>query len=247
MNETLDLARLLEKVIIEEQKKEQQPLVIGVYHPSLLPQCLRKQAYEYNEQRPYEEYVQRVLFNGKILHDAFAILLKNVAQTINATIESEVPLRIVHPEYRFVISGRADDVFLLKEEGREIIIEIKTTINVLEQAEKGYIPKEWHIDQLNAYLSAYPGAEGLLIYIDRNNLTCKQYPVMFSEKRLLAMFERAKMLHEWLTKGTLPPPEAKNDPKNAWQCKTCPYAKECTLNLTLKNNPNPTLKNSLEA
>jgi hypothetical protein len=74
MNETLDLARLLEKVIIEEQKKEQHPLVVGVYHPSLLPQCLRKQAYEYNEQRPYEEYVQRVLFNGKILHDAFAVL-----------------------------------------------------------------------------------------------------------------------------------------------------------------------------
>jgi CRISPR/Cas system-associated exonuclease Cas4 (RecB family) len=229
----LNLAEKLKKLMLKAQEEKRKELKNGVYYPSLLFSCMRRTYYQYRKQKMFPEDVESILYAGTKIHEVFAQLLEQVAQEIKAEFSTEVPIRLVKPREEgnpVVISGRADDVFVL--EGEEtIVVELKTTASLDRLLEKGLLPKTAHVKQLNVYLAGYPGALGILIYIDRNTFRCVQFEVKFDSKMLIETFERAERLHEALTSERLPPPEAKNDPEERWQCRNCPYLEECALDL----------------
>lgn len=90
------------------------------------------------------------------------------------------------------------------------IYELKTSRFVKWQAEKGFLPRENHIAQVQCYftlLESYgiPVSRLVLIYADDRNIIPRQVAL---GRRREWMIQRATLLHRALTRAELPTPEA---------------------------------------
>jgi CRISPR/Cas system-associated exonuclease Cas4 (RecB family) len=133
----------------------------------------------------------------------------------------EKPLSIYIAEHDFFINGRIDDIIVMEKDGKTYLVEVKT-IKDLYYLNK---PKKEHVLQLNFYLKAYPEADGIIFYIEKNTLQTKEFTIKFNQTLFQEMIERAKILHENLKSKTQPDPEGKQ--KDSWECSFCLYKKEC--------------------
>ncbi len=103
------------------------------------------------------------------------------------------------------------------------IYELKTSRFVKWQAEKGFIPRETHIAQVQCYATLL-GLYGIavnrlvLIYVDDREIVPKE--VAFGNRKQW-MIERATTLHRSLKESVLPKPEIGSS------CKYCPFINEC--------------------
>jgi CRISPR/Cas system-associated exonuclease Cas4 (RecB family) len=106
------------------------------------------------------------------------------------------------------------------------IYDLKTTRFVNWQAERGYVPRENHVVQVQCYytllaLYGIPVNRLVLIYVDDKNIIAKQVPL---GKRREWMMERATLLHTALANSELPKPETGS------ACKYCPFTDVCPQN-----------------
>jgi CRISPR/Cas system-associated exonuclease Cas4 (RecB family) len=106
------------------------------------------------------------------------------------------------------------------------IYDLKTTRFVNWQAEKGYLPRENHIAQVQCYytlLERYgiPVNRLALIYVDDKNIIAKQVPV---ENRRDWIIQRATLLHNALANSEPPKPETGS------ACKYCSFTDVCPRN-----------------
>jgi CRISPR/Cas system-associated exonuclease Cas4 (RecB family) len=103
------------------------------------------------------------------------------------------------------------------------VYDLKTTRFVKWQAEKGFIPRENHIAQVQCYytlldLYGIPVNRLVLIYADDQTILPKQVPL---GSRKQWMIERAIVLHIALKKSEIPEPEVSS------LCVYCPFIKLC--------------------
>ncbi|MGC8848686.1 MAG: CRISPR-associated protein Cas4 [Conexivisphaera sp.] len=203
----------------------------GVYHPSGLWRCMRRQFFDALRDRALDEAgrppvdeLNGFMALGTLIHDDIAEVLAEWAGEHGAEVESEVPLRIVvRPDPPLVFSAHADDIVLMRRDGSRTILELKT-VNTIPEA-----PRRAHVAQLNVYLHAFPGAEGALLYISRRTFEMRQFEVRRDPELYAATVERAARLDEAIRNLTAPPPEAagSTDDELAWECSTCPYLGIC--------------------
>jgi CRISPR/Cas system-associated exonuclease Cas4 (RecB family) len=89
-----------------------------------------------------------------------------------------------------------------------------------------------HKMQIIPYLRALQLPKGYIVYVEKNTLKTKVFPVEYDKKIFLEVVERAKKLAKHLKEGSLPEPEGRS---SSWECKFCSGYKEmCDLNY----NPN---------
>jgi CRISPR/Cas system-associated exonuclease Cas4 (RecB family) len=103
------------------------------------------------------------------------------------------------------------------------IYDLKTTRFVKWQDEKGFIPRENHIAQVQCYytlLDQYgiPVNRLVLVYMDDQAIVAKQAPL---GSRKQWMIERATALHRAVEKSEVPEPEVGS------LCVYCPFIKLC--------------------
>jgi CRISPR/Cas system-associated exonuclease Cas4 (RecB family) len=103
------------------------------------------------------------------------------------------------------------------------IYDLKTTRFVKWQNEKGFLPKENHIAQVQCYASIFDeyGIQVnrlVLLYVDDKDIVAKQVPV---GNRKQWMIQRASTLHKALKSTQLPEPEVSGS------CKYCPFITLC--------------------
>jgi len=103
------------------------------------------------------------------------------------------------------------------------IYDLKTTRFVKWQSEKGHIPREPHIAQIQCYytlLDAYgiPVNRLVLVYVDDQTIIPKQVPL---GTRKDWMMNRAAMLHRAFQTSKVPMPEVGS------ACIYCPFIKVC--------------------
>jgi CRISPR/Cas system-associated exonuclease Cas4 (RecB family) len=103
------------------------------------------------------------------------------------------------------------------------IYDLKTTRFVKWQAEKGFIPRESHIAQVQSYATlldkyAIPVNRLVLVYADEREIVPREIPLGNRREWLI---QRTSILHTSFTNGKLPEPEP-----NAW-CKYCPFKDIC--------------------
>jgi CRISPR/Cas system-associated exonuclease Cas4 (RecB family) len=103
------------------------------------------------------------------------------------------------------------------------IYDLKTTRFAKWQAEKGHIPRENHIAQVQCYatlLERYGIVVNrlVLVYADDKELIPKEVPL---GNRRQWMIERATVLHRAFKEMNSPTPEA------ASSCKYCPFTNQC--------------------
>ena len=202
-------------------KKEMRVKVIGRYYPSEAGQCLRKAYYSFINPKETDLELTKIFEAGNIVHDFVSKVFESDKNPDVELLESETSFGI--PIDDFVISGRIDNLILLKEQDKKVLVEVKSTkaIDYLES------PQESHIMQLQLYLHARKMQEGVLVYVEKNTLKSKTFPVTYNASMYEAVINRFKKLHEHLKNSSTPAPESRLIEGKKWMCRYCNYKTEC--------------------
>ena len=235
------------KLIDNHLARENKPKSIGRYYPSEIAGCMRKTYFSYKNPKQTDAKLNRIFEAGNMLHPSYqawsyhnlikdfnenvqkeniqiypCAFLHNLDREKNPEIElirSELPIEI--KEKDFIISGRIDNLVLVKIDNKLALVEVKSI---------KFLPKEYrkeHETQLQLYMKALGIHEGIILYIQKDNLETRTFNIKFSKKQADKIIERFQELHKALTKDKLPEAEAKQDKDKSWMCDYCNYAEEC--------------------
>ena len=196
---------------------KQQPRKIGVYYPSRLPYCLRQQYFEWLYGAEYPLDYLKIFEVGNIFHSWIKDVFLNANQSEVTLLNNEKSFSIYISAGDYFINGRVDDVIYVKTNNELYLVEVKTHRN-LKFLDK---PHKEHLMQLNFYLKFYPNAKGLILYIEKNTLTIKEFEVFFNQDLFNEMLMRADKLNNAL-KSLKPPPQEKSP-----LCQYCLYQRKC--------------------
>ena len=188
------------------------PTRIGVYHPSEVGYCMRKQYYSYVVGGAGFDDETLVIFEiGNAVHEMVGNMLGIPAE------EREVEITLPAGDGA-QLHGRADITML--RNGETHIVELKSTSHDYDS------PKTEHEIQLQVYLEAMNVKHGILLYINKASGKVSGFDIMHDETKVNEIKRRVLELHNHTMNKTLPPAEGKNKP--AWQeCRYCPYKQRC--------------------
>ena len=213
-----------EELIDKHIKREHRPKNIGRYYPSEIGNCIRKVWYTYKYPTEIEPELRRIFKLGDILHDFIVEVIKSDKTPEVELLQSEMPFKVDFED--FLISGRVDDLMLLKADSQKILVEVKSCKSV--KLVKSPMPH--HKTQLQFYMYATHVHNGLLLYVDKSTLETKNFAVKFSPKRAKQILSKFRALHKYLTNGGLPVAEAKKRKETKWMCGYCEYKGKCDKN-----------------
>lgn len=208
-------------MILNHLAREAYPKKIGNYYPSSIGSCMRKYWYSYKYPQEIKPEIQKVFHMGNVLHDFVVEVLKSEKNPEIELIKTELPVKLEHNG--FMISGRIDDVVIVKTEGIMLLIEVKSLKDIKYQKH----PSNHHIIQLQFYMHASGIHNGLLLYIDRDGLNTKSFEIKYDESQAKEILERFSKFHQMLTENIVPEAESKINKDENWMCKYCEYADRC--------------------
>lgn len=217
----IDFDKLIESHLKRERRKKD----IGRYYPSEIGSCIRKVWYSYKHPMDVDPEKLKIFEIGNILHDFILQVLKSERNVDSIQfLDSELPFKLDQKD--FTISGRLDDIVIAKDDGHKAIIEVKS-VKDIRSFDK---PQSTHKMQLQLYMHATGIHDGIILYVDKNNLKTKSFEIKYEEKHSLDILKRFRILHELLTKDVLPIDEAKRSSEMMWMCNMCEYRAKCDKN-----------------
>jgi CRISPR-associated exonuclease Cas4 len=155
------------------------------------------------------------------MHDFVVRVLRSEKNNQISLLESELPFQLKMKD--FIISGRIDDLILIKADNKKVLIEVKSVGDIDRVDEEKFN----HRMQLQLYMMALKIYDGVILYVDKKNLKSKVFTIPYSEEESLRALERFHILHDSLTTETVPPPEAKLENTINWMCNYCEYRGRC--------------------
>lgn len=212
-----DFNRLIEQHL----HREHYPKTIGKYYPSEIGSCLRRVWFSYKYPRKTEPGLFKIFQVGNILHDFIVEVLRSKKTPEVELIRSEFPFKMDMKD--FMVSGRVDNLILLKIHGKLVLVEVKST-KYVDSIEK---PQLHHERQIQVYMHVLGVANGMLLYVQKDNLETRSFEVEYERAKAEQVIERFKLLHKCLSENKVPEPEAKEDKRMQWMCKYCDYADRC--------------------
>ncbi len=211
----IDFNKLIDNYLLREYK----PKDIGRYYPSEVGGCLRKTWFSYKIPKKIKPELLRIFESGNMLHEFVTEVIKSEKNKDVVLLKSELPIKIEKKD--FIISGRIDNLLLLKINNKKFLVEVKSS---------KYLPKRAstaHEMQLQLYMYAIKVYNGILLYIQKDNLQVKSFNVNFSKEKIKRIMKRFEKLHFHLVKDKIPEPEAKLSEEKRWLCDYCDYKEEC--------------------
>lgn|SRR3989338_5622849 len=210
-----------DQMINNHLKRENRPKEIGRYYPSEIGTCLRKIWYSYKFPRETDPELMKVFELGNILHDFVVKVLKSDKNPEVELLKTELPFKQEYED--FVVSGRIDNIILVRASGQNILIEVKSTGAV------DYVHEAMHHNkmQLQLYMHVTGIHNGVLLYVDKKNLKSKVFAVPYDEKEAERIVARFSVLHKFLKLNVAPDPEAREKRDSIWMCKFCEYRQKC--------------------
>ncbi len=217
---TIDFNKMIDNYLFREQK----PKKVGRYYPSEIGTCMRKLWYSYNYPIETKPDLVKIFHIGNTLHELVVEVLKSDKNPDVSLLQSEFPLQIEIDD--FIVSGRIDDLVLIKASGKSILVEVKSckSIDYIRSAQAS------HVMQLQLYMHATKVHDGMLLYIDKSTLQCKTFVIPYDETMNIGILERFKNIHGHLKNNTLPIDEAKKVLSMNWLCNFCEYRNKCDKN-----------------
>lgn len=210
-----------DKMIENHLWREQFPKKIGRYYPSEIGKCMRKLFYSYKYPQEVDKRLLKIFEIGNILHGFVVEVFKSERNPDVTLLKTEMPIKL--EEKGFLISGRVDDLLLIKASGKELLVEVKSCkdVSFLEK------PQNHHAVQLQLYMHATNVHNGVILYIDKNTLETKTFFIEYDESWSGQLIERFRALHKLLTANSLPKAEAKMLDDMEWMCRDCEYKEKC--------------------
>jgi len=197
------------EMVTRHIERVSRPKTLGRYYPSEIGGCMRKTWYSYKRPKQLQPELLKIFEMGNMVHDFVVKVLESEKNKDVQLLQSEFPLKIEQPD--FLISGRVDDLVLVKASGKTFVVEVKSTksIDYVGTASKP------HEMQLQLYM---------------RNLQSKQFEVEYDKAEVKRILERFGELHKLLSSNLLPIDEAKKDSTKQWLCRFCEYAETCEKN-----------------
>lgn len=216
----IDFNKMIDRYLFREQS----PKKMGRYYPSEIGSCLRKIWYSYRFPQTVEPQLLKIFELGNILHDFVVKVMQSDKNPDVELLQFEIPLKMEIED--FVISGRVDDLLLLKSDGKHVLVEVKSckSTTFIREAQPH------HAMQLQFYMHATGVHNGVLLYIDKSTLESKVFTLPYNPVTASSIILRFKNLHTALVQNALPQPEAKNDAHMSWMCGYCEYRDRCDKN-----------------
>ncbi len=221
----IDFDRLIEQHL----RRESWPKTPGRYYPSEIGGCMRKIWYSYKYPVEIDSDRIKIFHLGNMLHDFIVDVLKSEKTPEVELLNSEVPFKIQIGE--ITVSGRVDDLLLVKAERKEYLVEVKST-KWLEGAKE---PNTVHEMQLQMYMHGLGVYNGLLLYLEKNTLKSNVFEIPYKPALAQEALKRFRALHEHVTQDKLPLPKARLQDALRWQCSYCDYREKCEQEGQRKN------------
>lgn len=219
-NDLFDFNALLDKHLYRESK----PKTVGRYYPSEVGSCLRKTWFSFKFPKEIDAEKRRIFETGNIVHDYIVHVFQSEKTPEVELLKSEMPFVMECGE--FVVSGRVDDVLLVKASGKTVLVEVKSAAR-LPRA-----PSKHHAAQLQFYMHATGVHNGALLYVEKNTLASVVYTVPYDERAASDGIQRFAVLHKALLEDAAPEPEAKLKKEMNWWCDYCEYNERCAQTKT---------------
>ena len=166
-----------DKMIDEYVYRRNIPKQKGKYYPSEIGNCMRKVWYTYKYPKEVDPDLRKIFEMGNILHDFVVEVLKSEKTPEVELVKSEFPFRFKVDD--FTVSGRIDDLILVKEKRKLVLVEVKST-KFLDYVKE---PTASHVMQLQLYMHAMGVQDGVVLYIEKNTLMTKTFKVKYSKKK----------------------------------------------------------------
>ncbi len=214
----IDFNRMIDNFL----KREHRPKSIGKYYPSEIGSCIRRVWYSYKFPMEMEPKLIRIFEVGNLMHDFVVNVLKS--EKNNNEIEllkSEFPFREIIDD--FEISGRIDNLIMVKASGKQVLVEVKSTKDVEHINEA--MPH--NVSQLQLYMHYLKIHDGILLYVNKNDLTAKAFDVEYSSEDAEKIIARFGSLNKMLKNDIIPKPESRESQKTIWMCRFCEYRNRC--------------------
>jgi len=202
-------------------KKENRPKSIGRYYPSEIGGCIRKTWFSYRLPKETDKSTTKVFKAGEMLHEFISEVIKSEKNPEIEFVNSEIPVKIETKE--FIISGRIDDLMLVKLDGKQYLVEVKSCKFLPNEA------KEDNVMQLQLYMHATGIHDGILLYIKKDDLQTLSFELKYDKDAVKDILERFDVLHKTLTSQKIPDAEAKINLQKQWMCQYCLWQQECDI------------------
>ncbi|MEM1534908.1 MAG: Dna2/Cas4 domain-containing protein [Candidatus Pacearchaeota archaeon] len=212
----IDFNQLIDNFLAREPRQR----VIGRYYPSDIGNCLRKVWFSYKTPKQIDPKVKRIFEAGNMVHEFITKVIKDERNKKIELIANELPIEI--KTNQFIIAGRVDNIILIRlpELNKKFLVEVKSTKQLPN------LHKPEHEDQLQLYMYSLAIDNGIILYIQKDNLDTKAFEVKYNENRLLAILNRFNELHNCLIQNKVPFAEGKQSGRE-WMCVNCAWRDEC--------------------
>jgi len=201
--------------------RESKPKTIGRYYPSEIGSCLRKMWFSYKMPREVEPQLKRIFEAGNIVHGFVVDVLKSEKNPHIQLLKTEEPFQMKVDD--FIVSGRIDDIILIKQNSETILVEAKSAKSLEYTRE----PSPGYVMQLQLYMHHTGIHKGIILYVEKNTLKSKVFNVNYDENVAKEAIERFKIIDKCLKEDKAPVAESKNKPGWGWMCGYCQYKDEC--------------------
>ncbi len=211
----IDFNKLIDNFLLREYK----PKSIGRYYPSEIGGCIRKTWFSYKNPKKVKAELMRIFEAGNMLHEFVSEVIRSEKNPEVELIKDELPVKIEGKD--FTISGRVDNIVLVKVNGEQVLIEVKSVKFFPVK------PQKQHITQLQLYMLATNIHKGIILYIEKDNLQTKWFDVDYDEKKAESIIEKFSILDKSLKEDKMPMAEAKQNQEIIWMCRYCDWKEEC--------------------
>jgi len=188
----------------------------GVFHPSQLYECERKQLFEFDglpKLRRYDPTLQNLFNDGHFRHLRWQVML------LNAGILTDIEVAVSIPELR--LAGSMDGANFVDG----WMFELKGTSQFNTVMQKGAMPA--HIQQVHAYLLASGLEKAIIVYEDKSSQQWQEIEVIRDEEKIEEILSILKRLNTAIDSDQLP--EMLDECKNqTGRFARCPYATVCS-------------------
>ncbi|MEM4203455.1 MAG: PD-(D/E)XK nuclease family protein [Candidatus Methanomethylicaceae archaeon] len=226
MEPQVSIIERLTRGLVEQAKREQEehPRAPNKLWPSGIGRCVRAQYYSYIFPETYDVKKLAIFATGRAIHSAIPEFLELGGMKVKAT---ELRVEMRHPEKDLRLSGRVD-VIVVEEEGREIVVEVKSAKNVPDQ------PHSNHVLQLQCYLNYLNLESGLILYWGKSSGDIKAFPIKRDPAVMREVWNRAEEVSSSISQSV---PPRREGAENGWECLFCEYFTQCYLSADSLQSP----------
>ena len=208
------LKELIDKFYLDRQRDKEQ----HHFYITDAGRCPRSVFFKFKN-APREEMeakVLRMFDHGDHIHQLIMKPLLSIREIHIVASEINIP-----PQE--LLSGRADAII---SDGKDLyVLDIKSMNSmVFKNLDQ---PKEENIDQIQLYMHYFKVPKGILLYVDKDRLELKDFPIKYDKSRVDNLLKNLSDLQVKINKNIVPA-RIPNYPDD-WQCQYCAFRGICDM------------------